>query len=397
MALPGMRSTADWVADQRPKNFRQGILLMSPRNDASLFALTAAMSSESTDDPEFYWWEESVQMLAFTFTADLTNVATTVALASGALMLKSGDVLRFNDTGEAIRVVTVVSDTSITVTRAFGANGTAAGTAAAHTVATDPKLLFIGSAYREGAPRSTGTSYNPTKKSNVTQIFRDPVEWTRTATKTRTRTGDEKANDRRRILHKHSMAIERSFWMGTRFETMESGQPLRMTDGIMSFVPASNIKTVSTLAAGGVDMEELESYMAGIFAYGSSEKLAYGSIATMIVLAQIVRKNSHYQWGPNEKEYGMNVKRLFTPAGTLVLTEHPLFGQAGQFLANDLFVLDTAQLKYRYITDTTLLKDRQDKGTDGEAEEYLTEAGLEVHHGETFYWLKGITKAKVDD
>jgi hypothetical protein len=394
MALPGMKSTADFAADERPKNWREGIMLRSPRNNSPLFGLTAAMSSESTDDPEFNWWEEEVEMFNFAVSGDVTNVATTIPLVAGGTKLKPGDMLKVNSSGEAIRVATVVSDTSITVTRAMGPGGTAAGTAAAITAATDAKLLFVGSAYREGAPRTVGTSGAASKFSNVTQIFRDPVEWTRTAQKTRYRTGDAMKHDRRRALHKHGLGIERALWLGTRYETLEAGQPLRFTDGVLNRIPAANIKTVT---AGGVDMDELESYMADIFAYGSNEKLAWGSIKTMIIVNQIIRKNSQYNWGPGETEYGMRVKRLYSPAGTLVFTEHPLFGQGGQFLAEDLVIMDTASLKYRYITDTVLLKDREDRGTDGKAEEYLTECGLELHHGETFYWLKGIKKAVADD
>jgi hypothetical protein len=305
--------------------------------------------------------------------------------------LKPGDSLRNDRTGEVIRIVTVTSDTVFTCTRALGPGGTAAGTAAAMNDLD--KLLYIGSAYREGAPRSIGVSFNPTKRSNVTQIFRDPVEWTRTASKTRLRTGDAMRHDRRRALHKHSLGIERAFWLGTRYETLEAAQPLRTTDGVLNRIPAGNTATVT---GGVLDMDELESYLATMFAYGSSEKLAFGSLATMVKLNALVRKNSSYQWGPNEKEYGMDVKRLFTAAGTLVLTEHPLFGPAGQFLQNDLVLMDTANLKYRYITDTTLLKDRGDRGTDGDVEEYLTEAGLQIAHPDTFFWLRGITSVAKD-
>lgn len=396
MALPGMKSTADFASDERPKNWRAGILLNSPRNNAPLYALTAMMGSDSTDDPEFYWWEEDVQMFGFNVSANIGTGDTTIPLTRGGTMLKSGDMLRVDASGEAMRVVAVISDTSITVTRAMGPAGKAAGTATAITAATNSKLLYLGSAYREGAPRSTGTSFNPTKFSNVTQIFRDPVEMTRTAAKTNYRTGDPWKNDRRRASHKHAMGIERAMWLGTRYETLEAGQPLRFTDGLLSFVPAANIKNVGKTTPGTVTMDELESYMAGIFATGSREKVAWGSIATMIIINQIVRKNGQYNWGPNEKEYGMDVKRLYSPAGTLTFMEHPLFGQAGQFLAQDLFIMDTANLKYRYITDTVLLKDRQDKGVDGEAEEYLTECGLEVHNGASHYYLKGFAQAAKD-
>lgn len=396
MALPGMKSTADFATDERPKNWRAGILLNSPRNNAPLYCLTSMMGSEVTDDPEFYWWEEDVQMFGFNVSADVGTGDTSLPLVKGGTMLKPGDMLRVDSSGEAVRVVAIISDQQVTVTRAMGPTGTAAGTAAAITASSNSKLLYVGSAYREGAPRSIGVSYNPTKFSNVTQIFRDPVELTRTASKTNYRTGDPWKNDRRRASHKHALGIERAMWLGTRYETMEAGQPLRFTDGLLARVPAANIKTVGTGGNGIVSMDNLESYMAGIFAMGSREKVAWGSIATMIIINQIVRKNGHYNWGPNEKEYGMDVKRLYSPAGTLTFMEHPLFGQAGQFLAQDLFIMDTANLKYRYITDTMLRKDVQDKGVDGEAEEYLTECGLEVHQAASFYYLKGFAQAAKD-
>ena len=132
--------------------------------------------------------------------------------------------------------------------------------------------------------------------------------------------------------------------------------------------------TGGTFSTGGTDLDEFESFFPRIFAYGSSEKLAFTSLANLGKIATIIRKNSQYQWGPNEKEYGMEVKRLHTPAGTLVLTEHPLFGQAGGFLAEDIVVVETSKLVYRYITDTVNLKDREDKGTDGKAEECVDAA-----------------------
>jgi len=394
MTMPGMKSTADFVADERPKNWREGILWLSPRNDAPLYSLTAAMAEESTDDPEFYWWEEDVQMFVYQLSAAIDGAVTTIPLVGKATMLKPGDMLKARLTGEAMRVVTVVSDTSITVQRAMGPAGTPAGTAAAVNNVTDPNILLIGSAYREGAPRSIGVSNNPQKLTNLTQIFRDPVEITRTAAATRYRTGDPWKNDRKRTMHKHALGIERAFWLGTKYETMESGQPLRFTDGVLNRIPASNIKTAT---AAGIDMDEFEAYFEQMFQYGSQEKMGWASIHTMTIINQIIRKNTSYQWGPSEKEYGMNVKRLYMPAGTLTLTEHPLFSQPGDFLEHDMVVMDTANLKYRYIQDTTLLKDREDKGVDGKAEEYLTECGLEVHYGKTFFWLKGILKAAKDD
>lgn len=395
MSLPGMKSTADFAANERPKNYREGLMLLEPRNGASLYRLTAAMQNEPTDDPEFRWWNEAVDMYQFQINGAIGSGVTTVTFDDRCTRLKAGDHLRSALTGEVIRVLTVISDTQVTVQRAMGPGGSAAGTAAA--IADDTKFLYIGSGYREGAPRAIGVSFNPTSDYNYTQIFRDPIEWTRTAQKTKYRTGDPMKHDKRRALHKHALGIERAFFLGTRYETLESNQPLRMTGGLLDFIPVANVASISTAATTGeLTLEEFEGFYARMFAYGSGEKLAYTSLAVLMAMQTMIRKNSNYQFMQGQAELGMNVSRFVSAAGTLVLTEHPAFGQGGGFLEDSIVVLDTAALKYRYITDTTYLQDRGDKGTDGKTDEYLTEAGLEVHNPEKFFWLKGIKKGVAD-
>lgn len=394
MVLPGLRSTNDMGVDGRPKNWREGLLLLSPRNNAPLFSLTAAMSERSTDDPEYYWWEEDVDLLTYKLNdaTGMTNAETAFIVDEFALRLKPGDLLRVDRTGEILRVTA-----NPTVDTGFTASRGAANTAAA-AMLDDDVILYIGSAYEEGAAKVIGTSFNPQKVYNLTQIFRDPVEWTRTALATRLRyTTSIQKEDRRRILHKHSVGIERAMWLGAKYETTLNGQPLRTMGGLLSFIPASNVQTVVG-AGGALDADELFSYFPRIFAYGDSEKTAFTSLKVMSILGEVVRKNSQYQWGPNEKEYGMRVKRLFSPAGTLTLMEHPLFGQAGGFLADSFFAIDTSKFKYVYLqdADTKLLKDRETPGTDGKTEEYLTECGLEVHSPKTMFQLKGILSAAAD-
>jgi hypothetical protein len=403
MALPGMKSTADFTADERPRNWREGILRLKPRNDAQLFTLTSMMKSERTTDPEFTWWEEPLFMYTFTLGADVTIAATTWTLVSGGLRLKPGDTLKVGATGEVVRVITVISDTSITVERARGAGGTPAGTAtgvdigpddgAIVGVGMDSTLLYIGSAYREGAPRSVGTSTAPSKKYNYTQIFRDPVEITRTAQQsTAYRTGDPFAADKARTAHKHALGVERAFWFGSRYETLESAQPIRYTGGVTDFIPAANIYD----AGGTLTMSELLGQFNNIFAFGSGEKVAFGSVKMMSLISQLVSLQGSIQLEPGgTKEYGIDTRRIFTAAGTLRFIEHPAFS-ATPYLQNDLFVLDTENLRYRHLQDTTYLRNRQDAGVDGKADEFLTEAGLEVQHGTTHYWLRNMTAVAKD-
>lgn len=387
MALPGMKSTSDFSADENPKTWREAILRLAPRDGAALYGLTSMMKSERTTSAEFNWWEEPIFMYTFVMAGgglDATAGTDTVDLVSGGTRLKPGDVLRVNSTLEQLRVLTIVSDTQISVERARGAGGSAAGTAAA--AAAGVRLMYLGSAYREGAPRSVGTSAAPTKQTNFTQIFREPVEITRTAQQTTTyRTGDPFKNDRGRAMHKHSLGIERALWFNSKFETMEAGQPLRITGGVTSFIPPGKIHN----AGGAISLDTFMGLFPAIFEFGSKEKLAFGGLFVQSLLGRLVARSGDYSWGPPQKEYGIDVRRFFTPAGTLVITEHAMFS-ATPGLANDLFVLDTANLRYRHLQDTTYLPNRQENGVDGKADEYLTEAGLEVWHGQTHYWLRNL-------
>jgi hypothetical protein len=168
---------------------------------------------------------------------------------------------------------------------------------------------------------------------------------------------------------------------------MESSQPIRYTGGITDFIPAANIYD----AGGQLTMSELLGQFQNIFAFGSGEKVAFGSVRMMTLIAQLVNLQGQIQLeAGGTKEYGIDTRRIYTPAGTLRFIEHPAFS-ATQYLQNDLFVLDTENLKYRHLQDTTYLKNRQTNDTDGKADEFLSEIGLEVHHGLTHYWLRNMT------
>jgi hypothetical protein len=57
---------------------------------------------------------------------------------------------------------------------------------------------------------------------------------------------------------------------------------------------------------------------------------------------------------------------------------HPLMSNDASW-RKDAIVLDVAKLTYRYMDDTRFLRNRQSPGDDASKDEWLTEAGLEVH------------------
>lgn len=402
MPIQGLRDTSNFVTDQRPKNWREGILLLYPNGKMPLTALTSLMKSRSVDDPEFNWWEKELDDRRLVLGANLTAANTTITVTAGAQGLKQGDLLYVEESEEILFVASdPASDTSITVTRGFA--GTTPATLDYDGAAVNPNLLVIGSAYEEGSLAPTGVNFDPTKKYNYTQIFRNTLEATRTATKTRLRTGDAIKEAKRECLEYHGIDMERAFWLGQRYEGTRNGKPHRATGGVLSWLPNDNIKN----ANAGVDMETLEEYLYEIFLYGSSEKMAFCGNRSLLTIQQVVRKNSSIEIMSGLKEFGMNVSRLICPFGELVLKTHPLFNQvrggtngASPYYGMEAWmaVLDMDNVGYTYLkdSDTKYQPDLAANGMDGMKSGYLTEAAIELHHAKTHYLVKNFHTAAAD-
>lgn len=404
MAIQGLRDTNGFVTDQRPKNWREGILLLQPNGMSPLFALTSLMRTKTTDDPEFNWWTKTMPSQRVALATTHSAAVTTLTVTSGALTLKEGDLLQLEESNEIVLVTAdPTSDTAIPVQRAYTGTATAAAITATGA-GVNPNAFVIGSAFEEGSPAPTGINYDPTKVFNYTQIFRNTLEATRTAIKTRLRTGDALREAKRECLEDHQQALEKAMFFGQRTETTRNGKPLRTTGGVVSFIDSGN---VVDLAGAATDMETLETHLEAMFRWGSSEKMAFCGNKALLTINRIVRKNSTMNIQSGIKEFGMAVTRLTSPFGELVLKTHPLFNRltsgttgtsAYQAIDSWVIALDMQEIVYRPLVDSDMKwqPDMQDRGVDGLKSGYLTECGLEIHHPLAHYCIKGLSSAAAD-
>lgn len=401
MAIQGLRHTENFATDERPLHWRAGLLRLYPNGKAPLFALTSAMKERKVDDAEFNWWEKQLQTQRMALSADIDNAVTTIPVVSGALQAKIGTLLFFEQSSEIMRVTANPTvDTSLTVVRAQG--GTAAAAINFDGAGVNPNAFMIGSMYQENSSAPPGVNYDPVKGNNFTQIFRDTLEMSRTAQQTRLRTVEQVKEAKRETLEIHGMGIEKALIFGGKAETTISGNPARAMGGILSFIPAGN-KRANNGAALTMDVFEEDMY--NIFKFGSSEKMGYCGNRAALAVNQMVRKNSQYQIHSGQKEFGMNVWRLVSPFGELVMKTHPLFNQLGagtttavEYLSIEswLLVLDMENLQYVYMQDTKYEQDLQANDIDGMKSGYLTECGIEVHHGKTHYLITGLKAGAAD-
>lgn len=419
MPIQGLRTDENFLTTQRPQNWRQTMLLLYPNSSdiakAPLTALTSLMKSESTDDPVFHWFQKTLDARRLKLAAAVTTGAATLTVdptfQSGtdfatAKITKAGDILLVEGTGEILRVNADPStDDTVPVTRAqAGTTGTAIDPAAA---GANPYVTVIGSAMEEGSLAPTSVNYDPIELNNYCQIFRSTLSITRTAQKTRLRTGDAVTEAKRECLEYFGIDMERAFWFnGKKQLTTVNGLPARFTAGILQQIKDGAPQNVVAAPAGGlIDMNFLEKNTELAFRFGSSEKMAFGSNLALLALQQAIRKNSFWRIETGIKEFGLTVSRFITPFGELVFKTHPLFNQmqggvtaATPFLsiANNIYILDMQNIRYRYVDDVMYEKDLTPIGLDGLKSGYKAECGLELHHAPSHYIITGVTGGTAD-
>lgn len=417
MSIQGVRLTDNFVTDARPKNWREGIMLLFPNGSAPLFALTAGMKKRVTDDPEFNWWDKSMSSQRVALGADLDDGTggggdqdITVGATGGvnnALIqgFKAGTVLRVEETGELMLVDTDPASGGTVVGVLRGWAGTTPTAVTYDGAGVNPFLQSVGSVHEENSDAPTGVSFDPNKRTNFTQIFRDTLEMSRTAQKTRLRTGNQVKESKRETLEVHSANIERAMWFGAPYEAQTiNGRIARNTGGVFNYIDPGNIVTATSAEA---DMDDLEGWLEQAFRFGSSEKMGFCGNQALLAINQIARKNSSMEMLYGQKEFGMNVSRLVCPFGTVVLKTHPLWNQirggstgGSPFYGVNswLAILDMANFTYRPLVDgdTKYQPVLQGNGIDGMKSGYLTEAGLEVAHPTTHFLIKNLNAGKAD-
>lgn len=417
----GLRGTADVVDNEREGAWRQGILRIFPNGMAPLTALTALMKKEKTSDPHFHWWTKTLTTQRAAVTGVYNDAALSSSYTSGGvsgsvvyakiaaadtLMFRAGHQVLLRDASDP--TMTVVGKVlSVTVNGASSAlcvrlieaddNSTAGNLSNCDTV------LIVGNINPQGGLRPVAISQSPTEHSNYTQIFRDPLQLTRTAMQTSFRTGDKYTEGKRDTLEQHSIGMEKGFLWGVATSGWgDNGQPETTTSGLITQVKAEGTVEDYSLDTdfsgkkwieGGMDW--LEAQIELMFRYGGgTERLCFCGSGALQGVQKLVRELGFYTISTGQEAFGIKVTRLETVHGTLVLKTHPLFSYE-PVDRYSMLCFEPANVTYRFIQDTIFKPDNTQNqgggdGFDGKAEEFLTEAGLELHHPETCAYLTGV-------
>ena len=393
-AVAGLRGTGDWATDERPKSFRELILFRNPNGTTPLHALMAQVSSESVNDPEYSWWDEPNDIWRGQVNGALGTGDTTIVIDSAdpstsspdnnwglATHLVPGDILMVElgtsedaaYSNEHLLVKQVIDANTIVVERAFAGSSAAA-------ISDNAFLTKLGSAFAEGTGEAQASTRNPMKYFNYTQIFKTTYEMTRTASQTKTRTGDPVKNDKKRKVFDHSTKIEMQLMFGRRSEGVgDNGKPRRTTGGLRTFIPTSHQKVYSAAVSYHQFLDDIHP----VFDYDTTagdERIVLCGNGAMNELNKMADAAGQVKFDGTIKQYGMNLRKLMLPQGTLFVRTHPLMNRHGLY-KNSMFILDMSALTWRHMLDTKSQDNIQLPGEDTKKGQWITEAGLEVAYG----------------
>lgn len=371
----GLRGTGSWSADERPKNYRELILLLFPNSPLSLTALMSKLAVRATNDPEYKIFTKGLPTQRVLVNGSQTSTDTTIETqGSGAsIVLKKGHSL-INE--RTLEIVWVTADPTTPFNQFTAARGK--GTTVAAAMNDGDGLLIVGSHHPEGASIPTAITFEPSVLNNYTQIFRTALHLTNTAKATNLRTGSDLEERQRETLEIHAIEREMAYIFGQGVEDTSSGQAERTTKGFISLV-STNVKDF----AGAVDIDSWESFMEDVFEDGSSEKLLLAGNTAITNINKVARIHGEIQMTPMTETYGMMLDRYRTPYGFLQIRQHPLFSKNATFRSWGI-VVDPEFLADRILSgngvsrDTNYLENRQNAGDDATKDEWLTESGLEL-------------------
>lgn len=409
----GMRGTGDWVDGQRPMNWRQQILYLYPNGMAPLTAILSMLGSESVDDPQFHWWTQEQTAVGGAVAGIYTDAGLTTPYVSGGVAgdtvyvqitttlanrVREGHQILLRDASDynvdvvgKVTNVTRGTPNSILAVKLLEDDDNSND----HDLSDCDTFKIIGNINPEGGEMPEAIALNPVKVYNYTQIFRTPLSITRTARKTRLRTGDQYQKAKAEALEMHSWEMELAFLWGIRTENIgDNGKPERTTMGAINFIrqyaPANcddfTLNTDysgQTWAAAGEDW--FKAMLEQIFRYGAEQKLALAGSGALLGVDALAMAGGQVNLQPAQKVYGMQIREWITPFGSIYIKTHPLFSYDAT-TRNMMVILEPKEMTYRYIDDTTFYGETSakkhpegygQKRIDGTYEEFLTEAGLE--------------------
>lgn len=385
-------------AELNARSFAGTILRRFPNGSAPLFGMTSATGKSRA---------KSATHGYFTKTMEFSRVVTTAAYVAGDTTLDvistagivPGMVLYNPTTGENLRVLTVPTADSITVSRAFGR-------IVAGAIADGATLICVGNAQVEGSARPTPRSLSTVYVSNFTQIFRNAWALTDTARASYAELGYSNiAENKQDCMTFHATDIESALFFGQAKMDTSGAQPIHATQGIIDAVAQYAPGNVHP-AGASTTYDDLVDMLEGAFQYSTSlgeskTRVLFGDQQAIKVMNAIGKKYvGDVTVTQKENSFGMIFNEFRFYKGTINMLEHPMLN--GLATAPGLAVIvDLPAIKLAYLDGRDTKNESygvggnnsEGTGVDAQGGSLTTELAVELINPSSCAVINGLTAA----
>ena len=162
MGTIGMFNTGQITTDLAKKSFAAMITRLMPNGTAPLFGLTAMLAAETAVQIEHGFFTKTMLFPGLQLDGAVADGVANVFTVDSTTNVLPGMIMRINTTGENVIINSVLSATTVQVTRGVG-------TVAAAAAADNVQLYQVGNAYEEGSARPSALNITPVRVTNLTK------------------------------------------------------------------------------------------------------------------------------------------------------------------------------------------------------------------------------------
>jgi hypothetical protein len=373
------------------------LLRLFPNGASPISGLSAMMGTTKAKASTHGYFSKTVEFQATTLSANYSIGAATIAVTS-ASGLGVDDIIH-NVTSKENMLITAVSGTTLTVTKAYGRIADAAGT-------SGQKIIKVGSAKAENSSRPTARQYPVVHVPNYTQIFRNAWAITGTAAASLMEIGYQTvAENRKDAALMHQIEQETALIWGQAKMDTTGAQPRHTTQGIFDavrqYTSDANYITAATVGAT-TTLTQFVGYCAKAFKYSTDlsnprMRYAFGDAQAIKVVNEIAVKNGSVQLTPDTTTFGMDYQNFKFYKGTLRLLEHSLLNGYDE-TAGRLIIVDIPSVKLAYMPGRNAKVEEYgaggkivENGTDGQGGSFTSEMAAEIRNPWGCVIIEGLT------
>lgn len=334
-------------------------------------------------NPKFEWYDIDVGDPKTTVAANVSANATSLTVATGTgKMFKAGDIIFVPSTSEVLRVTAVsgdtltagsVSDTATTVGNIKNA------------ISSGATIIMVASAFGEGAYAAQPIHYDQNLHENYCQIFKKSTKNTLTNEATKYYGQVNRLSEQKKILFdQYLLEKSRAYLLGRKsaildgiasgYGQRDDSQIVRTTDGLESFISTNRFVSLASSFSYVKFME----FIKNVYEYGGDERLFVCNPAMMLKIQEVFKTDAqtHIEISPKSKEFGIDIRRILTFAGSMDLL---IDRTMGDIYSNPVgFALETGLLEEMVLRADKWEENIQQPGWDFRMDQIIGEAGLKV-------------------